>query len=78
VKKSVHCRAPERGLEESLDIPKSFLPGDGTMVPVEEAEEEESSRDSLDTGISSSSSRPSSIGGSSGGSLERCDLAKDF
>jgi len=50
------------------------------MVPVEEAEEDESltgdSRGSFDTS-SSSSALSSKIGGASGGSLVRCDFANE-
>lgn len=62
-----------------MGLSKRFLPGEGTMVPVDEADEDESlNGDSMGRvdGSSSSSSPSLNIGGSRG-SLVRSALAKE-
>ena len=63
-----------------LGLSNKFLLGDGTMVPVDEAEDDESLIAGETKGRSvtpsSSSSRSSKISGAAGGSFDRCALAK--
>jgi hypothetical protein len=54
------------------------LVGEGTIVPVEEADESLADLACLPSASSSSSSRSSNMSGASGGSLANCALAKDL
>lgn len=61
-----------------LGLSNRCLVGEGTMVPVDEAEESLADLLCVSSAYSSSSSRSSKMSGASGGSLASCALAKDL
>lgn len=80
VKNSVHSRGDERaeGVLELFGLSNRCFVGEGTIVPVDEADESLVDLVWLGSSCSPFSSRSSKMSGGSGGSLASCALAKDL